>query len=201
MRRVLTLLAVSLLAACGATATPAPTGTPALPTPQPTPRVTAEPTLPPDTSTPAETPTREEAYQQLVVSIPPEIAGKCAPAPRSEKLEPGQLGQADCDLPGGSLADYTDYRLFDGSASMNAFFDSQRRRHETGGDAEGPGCGKGPGEGTWDNGRKDCFKFITNDANVMWTHDLLYIQATAFRDDGDFAKLETFWASAGPVTP
>ena len=62
-------------------------------------------------------------------------------------------------------------------------------------------CGKGPGEGTWDNGRKDCYLFLVDDAQVMWTHDLLFIFASAFRDDGDFAKLEDFWKTAGPVTP
>jgi hypothetical protein len=93
------------------------------------------------------------------------------------------------------------YRLFDGFDSMNAFFDIQRRNHENGGVANGPGCGRGPGEGTWDNGRKDCFRSNGNEARVMWTHELLYIQADAFRVDGDFAKLEAFWAGAGPVTP
>lgn len=205
MRRALTLLAASLLAvpllaACGASATPAPTPTPALPTPQPTARVTPEPSDPPDTSNPAETPTREEAYQQLIVSVPPEIAPRCVPSPKSQPLEPGQLAQADCNLPGGSAADHVSYKLFDGSASMDAFFDIQRTGHQKAGEATGPGCGTGPGEGTWDSGRKDCFKVI-NDANVMWTHNLLYIDAIAVRNDGAFAKLETFWATAGPVTP
>lgn len=201
MRRALSLLAVLLLTACTAAATPVPTATPGPPTTPPTPRVTPEPTEPPDTSVPAETPSREEAYQQLVVSIPAGIAPKCEAAPKSEAFEPGQLAQADCDLPNGAAADFVSYKLFDGLDSMNAFFNTQRKGHENGGQTTGPGCGKGPGEGTWDAGRKDCFRFLTNDAQVMWTHELLYIDAVAFRNDGDFAKLEDFWSTAGPVTP
>ncbi|MEA2622117.1 MAG: hypothetical protein QOH61_1027 [Chloroflexota bacterium] len=199
---VAALVASLLIVACGATATPVPAATPAgPPTAPPTPRVTAEPTLPDDTSAPAETPSRDEAYQQLLVSIPFEIAPSCDPVGPREELEPGQIGEADCDLPSGSTADYVSYKLFDGSATMNDFFGIQRRGHENGGTASGPGCGKGPGEGTWDAGRKDCYLFLTNDAQVMWTHDLLFIVSSAFRDDGDFAKLEQFWQTAGPVTP
>jgi hypothetical protein len=202
MRRIGTVLCIGVLvAACGATATPVPTATPGVPSLPPTPRVTPEPTLPDDTSAPAETPSRAEAYQQLLVSIPPEIAPECESISESEPMEPGQLGEADCDLPRGAIGDYVSYKLFDSSASMNAFFDIQRQGHKNLGSSTGPGCGKGPGEGTWDNGRKDCFTFITDDAWMMWTHDLLFIYATALRDDGDWAKLEQFWQTAGPTTP
>ncbi len=201
MRSVMSVLAVALLAGCASVATPLPTDTPGPPTAEPTPRVTPEPTDPPDTSSPADTPSRDEAYQQLIVSIPVELAAKCKPAPKSEKFEPGQLAQADCDLPNGALADFVTYRLFDGFDSLNAFFDKERSSHEKSGNATGPGCGVGPGEGTWDSGRKDCFISGGNQAHVMWTHELLYIDADAFRVDRDFGKLETFWANAGPVTP
>jgi hypothetical protein len=194
-------LLVVLVAACGSgtSATPSPTEAP--PTALPTSEVTAEPTLPEDTGNPAATPSRQDAYQQLLVSIPPEIAAKCESIAATVPMETGQLGQADCSLPKGSLADFVSYSLFADQASMDAFFDTQRKAHEKGGTATGPGCGKGPGEGTWDNGRKDCYLFVVNDAQVMWTHDLLFIFASAFRDDGDFAKLEQFWKTAGPVTP
>jgi hypothetical protein len=202
MRRLVAMLGIGILVvACGATATPVPTATPAPPTAVPTARVTPEPTLPDDTSAPAETPSRAEAYQQLLVSIPPEIAAKCKSIGDKEAMEAGQLGEADCDLPRGAVGDYVSYKLFDGSASMNAFFDIQRLGHKNLGSSTGPGCGKGPGEGTWDNGRKDCFTFITDDAWMMWTHDLLFIYATALRDDGNWAKLDEFWATAGPTTP
>jgi hypothetical protein len=190
-----------LIVACGATATPAPTATVTPTIAFASPEITPEPTSPPDTANPAETPDRDEAYQQLLVSIPPDIASHCEPAPKGEEFEPGEIGQADCEQPAGSLADYVSYMLFEDATSMNAFFDTQRKGHENGGTAKGPGCGKGPGEGTWENGRKDCYLFITDDAWVMWTHDRLYIEATADRDDGNFAKLEEFWQTAGPVTP
>ena len=41
-------------------------------------------------------------------------------------MEPGQLGQADCDLPNGSLADFVSYKLFADQSSMDAFFNTQR---------------------------------------------------------------------------
>jgi hypothetical protein len=196
---------VGFVAACGSGAPASPTPSEAPPTALPTLAITAEPTLPEDSEAPMQTPSRQDAYQQLLVSIPAdpplEIASHCESILETEPMEPGQLGEADCDLPKGSLADFVSYKLFADAASMNAFFNTQRKGHENGGTANGPGCGKGPGEGTWDNGRKDCYLFLVNDAQVMWTHDLLFIFASAFRDDGDFAKLEDFWKEAGPLTP
>jgi len=115
--------------------------------------------------------------------------------------EPGELAEADCDFRTGGVVDFATYKLFADKPSMDDFFDTQRKGHENAGTVTGPGCGKGPGEGTWASGRKDCYLFITNDAQVDWTHDTLFIFASAFRDDGDFAKLETFWATAGPGAP
>ena len=83
---------------------------------------------------------------------------------------------------------------------MDAFFSTQRKGHESLGQSDGPGCGTGPGEGSWEHGRKDCFSFF-DDANVMWTYDDLLIVADAFNDNGDYAKLEEFWKTAGPVAP
>lgn len=200
-RSVLFALLVGLLAGCGSGTPASPTPTEAPPTALPTLGITAEPTLPADSEEPAQTPSRSEAYQQLLVSIPPAIASFCESISATEEMEPGQLGGADCDLPKGGSADFVSYKLFSDQSSMDAFFNTQRKGHENGGTATGPGCGKGPGEGTWDNGRKDCYLFLVNDAQVMWTHDLLFIFASAFRDDGDFAKLEEFWKTAGPVTP
>ena len=200
-RSVLFCLLLGVVAACGSgtSATPSPTEAP--PTALPTLAVTAEPTLPEDSEVPAQTPSRAEAYEQLLVSIPPDIAATCKSIPDTVEMEPGQLGQADCELPKSSDASFVSYKLFADQNSMDTFFNTQRKGHENGGTATGPGCGKGPGEGTWDNGKKDCYLFLVNDAWVMWTHDLLYIVATANRDDGDFAKLEQFWKTAGPVTP
>ena len=36
---------------------------------------------------------------------------------------------------------------------------------------------------------------------MRWTHDALSIVANAIEDDGDWAALEAFFASAGPVAP
>ena len=198
------LVAILLVAACGGSATPTAGGTvqsPGLPTAEPTPAITAEPTEPPSSETPAATPSREQAYQQLLASIPADIVKRCGPVSPSWKVEDGQFAEADCTLAPGSLANYVSYELYDGVASMNARFDIQRKGHENAGTTTGPGCGKGPGEGSWTNGRKDCFKFITSDAQVMWTDEQLFIYAIAVEDNGDWARLEEFWKTAGPLGP
>lgn len=180
---------------------------PTLPEPTPlpslrTPTIIVEPSDSPDPSIP-DLPDAATAYLALLAAIPPDIAGACEQVTYSSDFppEPGELISADCDLPAGSDADFVSYKLFDGNASMDASYDLQRRSIERGGTLQGPGCGQGPGDGTWDVGRKMCYRFITDDANVQWTHDMLAISAHAFNDSGDFARLEAFWATAGPITP
>lgn len=179
--------------------------TPPEPTPLPslaTPTVTAAPSVEPEASIP-DMPDPASAYQALLATIPAGIASTCEMATYSADFpaEPGELIGADCDLPAGSDADFVSYTLFDTLDSMNAYYDIQHRGIQNGGTLDGPGCGTGPGDGTWDVGRKMCYLFLTGDANVMWTHDLLAIVAHAFNDAGDFGKLEAFWQTAGPVTP
>lgn len=183
-------------------------GTPAVPEPSaaaPSSAPSTAPSASPSTApsavpSVAVTPTRQQAYEQLLRSIPAQIAAYCEPFPESVALEPGQIGQADCDLPDDSIGDFVSYELFADRASLDTFFDTQRKGHENLGNASGPGCGKGAGEGTWEHGRKDCFTFF-DDAYVMWTYDDLLIDATALQNGGDFAKLEAFWKVAGPVAP
>ncbi len=213
MRRISVVLVGLLLAAAaacgGAGPTPASTigsstGATASPTQAPPPTTgTGQATA---TGATAATPYgtfSQAAYGQLLGSIPATVAQYCEPFKYTASIppEPGEIAEADCDFPTGGAVDYATYRLFSDKASMDDFFGTQRKGHENAGTITGPGCGKGPGEGTWANGRKDCYLFITNDAQVDWTDETLFIFASAFRDDGDFAKLEAFWATAGPATP
>jgi hypothetical protein len=201
------LFLIVAAAACGgAGATSAPTiGASTAATMPPMPPGQASPTTPaaPTGTAGANATFSQAAYLQLLGSIPATVAQVCEPFKYTANLpaEPGEVAEADCDFPTGGPADFATYKLFADKASMDAFFDTQRKGHENAGTITGPGCGKGPGEGSWANGRKDCYLFITNDAQVDWTHETLFIFASAFRDDGDFAKLETFWATAGPAAP
>jgi hypothetical protein len=166
------------------------------------PRVTAEPTEPPDTAVAADTPSPEEAYQQLLAAIPQAIASACRQAlGTAHHQERGEYATAECTLPAGGLAARVTYRLFDGSTSMNAYFKAQVTLVTASGRARTPGCGQGATSDAWDNGQVQCFRSTTGTAEVQWTHDQLYIYAVASRDDADFAKLDQFWVMAGPVAP
>lgn len=204
MRAVLTrlLLVVTASACSGGGPSPA-AGDTLAPPPSPSgPRVTAEPTEPPDTAIPADTPSPEEAYQQLLAAIPMPIAMACHQATgAAHHSEPGEFATAECTLPIGSLAARVTYRLFDGSTSMNAWYQAQVGTVTAAGRARTPGCGQGPNHDTWDNGQVQCFKSAAGNASVQWTHDQLYVYSVASRDDSDFAKLDQFWMEAGPVAP
>ncbi|MFN8620059.1 MAG: hypothetical protein U0869_04820 [Chloroflexota bacterium] len=70
------------------------------------------------------------------------------------------------------------------------------------GAVDGPGCPDGPGEATQEHGQRFCFQPFGNDTNMRWTYDDLAIAASAMSgDDGDWAALEAFFRSAGPVDP
>ena len=85
---------------------------------------------------------------------------------------------------------------------MDAQYELLKRGFAATGTVTGPGCPSGPGEVTWDVGSKLCYQFsLLNDAKVLWTHDLLSVLADASDDDGDWARLEAFWKTAGPLTP
>ena len=53
----------------------------------------------------------------------------------------------------------------------------------------------------WEHGRRFCFQPFGNDTNMRWTYDDLAITASAINDDGDWAALEAFFVSAGPIAP
>jgi hypothetical protein len=182
---------------------PSPLATESAPTESPAgPRVTAEPTEPPDTAIPADTPSPEEAYQQLLAAIPQPIATSCRQAVGAgHRQEPGEYATAECSLPAGGLAARVTYRLFDGSTSMSTYFNAQLAPVIAGGRARTPGCGQGANRDMWDNGLVQCFKSTTGTAQIQWTHDQLYVYAIASRDDADFARLQQFWMMAGPVAP
>jgi hypothetical protein len=93
------------------------------------------------------------------------------------------------------------YSLFADQAAMDAFYDSQLQGMRGMGAVDGPGCPTGPGEATWEHGRRFCYQPFGDDANMRWTYDDLAITASAINDDGDWAALETFFAAAGPVAP
>jgi hypothetical protein len=204
MATALPLLAALLLAlgACAGGAAvntiPPPTALPNLPSPM------AEPndSFIPETQAP-ELPDPEAAYQQLLAEIPPALRASCTPETYSESFprDPGELAGADCD-PDGSGPLFVNYSLFVGKAEMDAAYELLKRGFAATGTISGPGCGKGPGEGTWDLGRKLCYQFsLLNDAKVLWTHDLLAVLSDASDDGGDWARLESFWKAAGPLTP
>jgi hypothetical protein len=196
------VLFVVLAGACAAGPPPS-AGDTLAPLASPTgPRVTAEPTEPPDTAIPADTPSPEEAYQQLLAAIPQPIAAACRQVSGAvHHQEPGEFTTAECALLAGGLASRVTYRLFDGSTSMSSYYGAQVALVTAAGRARTPGCGQGANHDTWDNGQVQCFKSATGTAQVQWTHDQLYVYAVASREDADFAKLEQFWMMAGPVAP
>jgi len=166
------------------------------------PRVTAEPSEPPDTAIPADTPSPEEAYQQLLAAIPQPIAAGCRQASGAgHRQEAGEFATAECTLPAGGLGARVTYRLFDGSTSMTAYYDLQVALVTAAGRARTLDCGQGPDHDTWDNGEVQCFRSTTGTAQIQWSHDQLYVYAVASRDDADFARLQQFWMMAGPVAP
>lgn len=144
------------------------------------------------------------AYESLLATIPEGLRVACVPDSYWQVADlgpdPGELAQADCD-PDGSGGVYVSYSLYDSTAAMDAFYDQQLLGMRTMGALDGPGCPDGPGEGTWEHGRRFCYQPFGDDANVRWTHDALAITASAIEDDGDWAALDAFVASAGPVAP
>jgi hypothetical protein len=200
----LALMGVVLLAAACAgvaedTITPLPrTPLPVLATPIPV-QTASEP---PESEPPA-VPDPESAYQQLLVTIPSRIRPSCQRVVHTQAAEPeeGELAGATCTLPAGWSADIVTYTQFEGPASMYAAFDRRFERAADLGETNGPGCGDGPGPAQdWDLGRRFCFTSGT-DAQVYWTHDLLYVSGHATRNDGDYRRLEAFWRTAGPILP
>ena len=157
----------------------------------------------PETAAP-ETPSPEEAYQFLLATIPEPVRSSCVRfTGHTEAIppEPGELAEADCDMNDGPYGQYVSYKQFDSAESMNAFYDIQLRGMQGMGGVDGPGCFAGQGAGTWQIGRRFCYQVVTDDANVRWTHDLIFVVADAIQDDGDWAALGRLWAQAGPVSP
>ena len=153
--------------------------------------------------TPEETFDTAASYAQLISEIPSAVASSCVELSFSSSVPPevGEAAEALCQLPSGALATYVNYKLFNTTKAMNTFYDTQHSTIADNGTVSGPGCGQGPGDGTWAHGKKMCYLYVTSDANVMWTQDQLHVVATALRSDGDWAKLEQFWQSAGPTAP
>ena len=198
------LLGMSLLIAPMATAA-TPSAAPGV-----SPGVTAgaSPSASPDAST---TPTGSAAplpsmdpaaYQTLLATIPEPLRSSCEPDTFWQLPDlgpdPGEIAQTDCG-PDGSGGTYATFSLFDSAASMGAFYEEQLAGMRALGGLEGPGCPTGPGEGTWEHGRRFCFALFGDDANMRWTHEALAITASAMQDDGDWAALDAFVRSAGPI--
>lgn len=144
------------------------------------------------------------AYERLLASVPEAIRPFCEPDTFWQVTdlgpEPGEIAQADCD-PDDFGGLYVSYSLFASPASMDAFYDEQLLGMRNLGGLDGPGCPEGPGEATWDHGRRFCFQPFGDDANMRWTHDALAITASAIEGDGDWAALEAFFEAAGPIAP
>lgn len=144
------------------------------------------------------------AYEALLAAIPEGLRASCAPDPYWEVPdlgpEPGETAQADCD-PDGYGGNWVSYSLFESNAAMDAFYDTQLAGMRNLGGLDGPGCPEGPGEATWESGRRFCYQAFGDDANMRWTHDGLMIAASAINDEGDWAALEGFFESAGPAAP
>jgi len=198
---ILLALLLALGACAGSTLTTTvstPTPLPSLPTPMAAPSESSIPeTEAPDTPDPA------AAYQQLLAEVPDAIRAFCTPETYSDGFpkDAGELAGADCD-PDGNGPLFVNYSLFVDQASMDAQYELLKRGYASTGTVTGPGCPKGPGETTWDLGAKLCYQSsLINDAKVLWTHDLLSVLSDAMDDDGDWARLEAFWKTAGPVTP
>jgi len=144
------------------------------------------------------------ALERLLTTIPAELRVVCEPDSywQIDGLgpDPGEIASVDCD-PAGSGGVFAGYSLFDSAASMAAFYAEQLTGMRALGGVTGPGCPDGPGEATWEQGRRFCYTTFGDDANMRWTHDALAITVSAIQDDGDWSALETFFASAGPVAP
>lgn len=192
--RVLAALGAAMLAliACGGGSTeetaPPPTPLPSLRTPT----VSTGPTDSPDPGARL-TPDPESAYQQLLASVPLELADRCTRGGRAGAA----IARVECEPASG--ADRVSYLLYDDGATMTAAYRARLDRIAAA-DLEGPGCGKGPGTERLKNGRRACYA-DGGAASVMWTNDLVFVIADATRSDGDWAALERFWTDAGPVTP
>lgn len=178
-------------------ASPVPTQTP-LPEPTASPAQSAVPE-------PSLAPMDVEALARLSAVIPPGIAASCVPDSYWQVPDlgpdPGEIASVDCDVDGVAGPLYASYSLFDSAASADAFYDLQRQGAQNLGWTEGPGCPDGPGEGAAPNGRRYCYATFGDDANTRWTDASLGIVANVTHDDGDWAALEAFVATAGPVTP
>jgi hypothetical protein len=179
-------------------ASPVPTGAVSQPivSSGPAPSATPEPSLPP---------MDVEALATLSAAIPPDIASTCVPDSYWQVPDlgpdPGEIASLDCDVDGVAGPLYASYSLFDSPASADAFYDLQLQGAQNLGWTEGPGCPDGPGEGTAPNGRRYCYATFGDDANTRWTDASMGIVANVTHDDGDWAALEAFVASAGPVAP
>ncbi len=203
----LLVLVLLLLGSCaGAIGQPnsqgsAPSTTVAAPTGTPT--SGASPSAGPLPSAAPASPAAGAAYQRLLAMIPEPIRAACRQYgyPEAFPPEPGELAEADCTISSGPDGEYVSYKLFDSPASMAGFQDIQLRGLTAMGGVSGPGCFAGPGVGTWANGQRFCYRFLTDDASVRWTHEALAIAAEASEDDGDWARLEKLWESAGPIAP
>ncbi|MFN8621499.1 MAG: hypothetical protein U0869_12215 [Chloroflexota bacterium] len=160
-----------------------------------------EPSAAADASLP---PMDPAALAGLLAVIPEPLRSNCAPDSMWQVPdlgpEPGEVAAVDCD-PDGSGGEFVHFARFDAKASMDAFYDTQLQGMKNLGAVDGPGCPDGPGEATWEHGRRFCFQPFGNDANMRWTYDDLAITASAIDDDGDWAALEAFFRSAGPVDP
>ena len=144
------------------------------------------------------------AQAALLAAIPEPLRSACTPDSYWQVPdlgpEPGEIAQVDCDTDG-SGGNFVSYSLFDSRTAMDAFYDQQLSGMQALGALDGPGCPTGPGEAIWEHGRRFCFQPFGDDANMRWTYDDLAITASAINDDGDWAALEAFFASAGPIAP
>jgi hypothetical protein len=164
------------------------------PSVSPSPSASAGPSLPP--MDPA-------AYERLLAAIPEGLRDTCEPDAywQVEGLgpEPGEIASADCDPDTASGGNFIAYSLYESASAMDADYDTQLTGMRALGGLEGPGCPTGPGEGIWEHGRRFCYTFATNDANMRWTDERALIAGNMINDDGDWAALETFFAEAQPV--
>ena len=143
------------------------------------------------------------AYEALLAAIPEPLRASCVPdsswADPVFGPEPGETASVDCD-PDGSGGIFSTFSMFDSTAAMDAIYDEQLLGMQNIGAVSGPGCFQGPGEGTREGGRIFCYDFV-GDAGARWTDDATLVMVNAFDDDGDWANLEAFVRSAGPIAP
>lgn len=147
-------------------------------------------------------PMDEARYAELLALIPGELAASCRPNPYWEATqEPGELAAAQCDPDGIDGPAFAAYSLFDSAASMDAAYDRVATEYRDVGSLDGPGCGQGAGEGTWEAGRRLCYTYAGQSVTIYWTHDGFNVLASASRPDLDWTALESFWVTAGPIGP